>query len=98
MPQLRGNELRSEISDRVEESFEIHGFFELGGKAVVKSRRSGPPGRSRSTKAAAQAGNVANTPPRTPYALKETTTTRGVDDLFGDSQDINLPAPEVRAV
>jgi hypothetical protein len=32
------------------------------------------------------------------HALKEATTTRGVEDLFGDSHDINLLASEVRAI
>jgi hypothetical protein len=32
------------------------------------------------------------------YAPKETTTAQGVDDVFGDSHDIKLPAPWVRAI
>jgi hypothetical protein len=32
------------------------------------------------------------------YAPKETTRAQDIDDVFGDSHDINLPASEVRAI
>ena len=45
------------------------------------------------------AQDLSTTNPFTPaYAPKETTRARDIDDVLGDSHDINLAASEVRAI